>query len=292
MPELPEVETIRRGLEQGLPGRRVERAEVRCDRVLLKPDAPTFERELRGQVFREPQRHGKLLILPLERHTLLVHLGMTGQITLRDPSRPDRPFERLPVTGLQRTTQHAVDAHTHIVLHLEGGHQLMYRDIRKFGKWRLYRPQELSRAPELKRLGPDPFTPAYQLESFQDAMKRTRRSVKSALLDQGVVAGVGNIYADEALYRSGIRPTRRGVSLTRAELARLFTAVREVLELGISNRGTTFSNYRDAEGRSGSNQASLQAYGRYGQECYGCGGQLQRSTVGQRTTTWCPRCQR
>ncbi len=292
MPELPEVETIRRGLAAAVPGQRITRVDVRCDKVLLKPDAATFARELTGQVFAPPERHGKFLILPLDRHTLLVHLGMTGQITVRDPGSADEPFERQPVTGLQRTTQHPVDAHTHIVLDFEDGRQLMYRDIRKFGKWRLYQPAELARAPELARLGPDPFTPGYQLTSFQEALKKTRRAVKAALLDQGLVAGVGNIYADEALFLAGIRPSRRGVTLTRKETARLFDTVKHVLELGIKNRGTTFSNYRDAQGESGSNQTSLQAYGRYGEACYRCGGELKRATVGQRTTTWCPNCQR
>jgi formamidopyrimidine-DNA glycosylase len=230
--------------------------------------------------------------LPLDRHTLLVHLGMTGQITVRDPGIPDEPFEVQPVTGLQRTSQHPIDNHTHIVLDFEDGRQLMYRDIRKFGKWRLYRPGELAKAPELARLGPDPFTPAYRLEDFQAGLKRTRRAVKAALLDQGLVAGVGNIYADEALFLAGIRPSRRGTTLTKAEIGRLFGTVKYVLELGIKNRGTTFSNYRDASGESGSNQTSLQAYGRYGEACYKCGAELQRSTVGQRTTTWCPKCQR
>lgn len=292
MPELPEVETIRRGLEQSVPGRRISRVEVRCDRVLLKPDAATFARLLTGQAFARPERHGKFLILPLERNTLLVHLGMTGQVTVRDPMKPDEPFERQPVTGLQRTSQHAIDAHTHIVLDFDDGLQLMYRDIRKFGKWRLYRPEELPTAPELSRLGPDPLTSAYRLEDFREQLKRTRRAVKAALLDQGLVAGVGNIYADEALFRARIRPSRRGETLTRAEIGRLFEAVKHVLELGIQNRGTTFSNYRDARGASGSNQNSLQAYGRYGESCYVCGAELQRSTVAQRTTTWCRNCQR
>lgn len=292
MPELPEVETIRRGLEAAVPGRRIRRVEVRCDRVLLKPDAATFARELTGQAFGPPKRHGKFLILPLDRHTLLVHLGMTGQITVRDPELEDQPFERQAITGLQRTTQHPVDGHTHIVLDLEDGRQLMYRDIRKFGKWRLYRPEELEQVPELTRLGPDPFTPAYRLEEFRASLKRTRRAVKAALLDQGLVAGVGNIYADEALFLAGIRPSRRGVTLTRAEMTKLFGTVKHVLELGIQNRGTTLADYRDASGQSGSNQTSLQAYGRYGEACYRCGGELRRATVGQRTTTWCPRCQK
>ncbi|MEW6282418.1 MAG: DNA-formamidopyrimidine glycosylase family protein, partial [Candidatus Eremiobacterota bacterium] len=152
MPELPEVETIRRGLAGNLPGRTVAQARLLCPRILLFPGPSVFESELVGQTFRAPERHGKFLFLPLTRHTLLIHLGMTGQVTFRDPARPDTPFERLAVTGLQRAGQHPVDRHTHVVLDLEDGTQVMYRDIRKFGKWRLYRPDELARAPELSRL--------------------------------------------------------------------------------------------------------------------------------------------
>lgn len=292
MPELPEVETIRRGLVPHLPGRRVARVEVRCPRILVHPSPEAFRRALEGQTFQGLDRVGKLLILELDASTLLVHLGMTGQLTLRDPSRADEPFRRHPVTGLERTRQHAPDAHTHLLLHLDDGSCLCYRDVRKFGRWWLYPRQAARSYPPLERLGPDPLTPEYRWEDFERALAGTRRAVKAVLLDQSVLAGVGNIYADEALFAAGIRPSRRADRLSRAARRRLFEAVPRVLRQAIEGRGTTFSDYRDARGEPGTHQEALAVYGRGGQPCPACGQALVRSTVAGRTSTWCPRCQK
>jgi len=290
MPELPEVETVRRTLLPYLPGRRITKVEIRDPKVIVMPTPDRYPPLLEGQRFEALERIGKQLIFRLERHALLVHLGMTGQLTYRTPERDDEPFTRAPVTGLQRTLQHPVDKHTHITLELDDGTAVHYRDIRKFGKWRLVELWELP--DELRGLGPDPLTEKYTWDEFYSALKATRRAVKAVLLDQGVLAGVGNIYADEALFLAGLRPERTAQKLSKSAARKLFEAVPEVLKKGLANRGTSFSDYRDAEGNKGSNQDELWAYGRYGLPCLKCGTALRRSDVAQRTSSWCPKCQR
>ena len=302
MPELPEVETVRRTLLPYLPGRVIEEVEVRPSLrsqavksgllVLLHPSPEEFAGRLRGQPFEALERHGKLLDFRLPDQHLLIHLGMTGQLTFRDPARADEPFNRHPKTGLERSLQHPVDQHTHISFRFTDGTHLHYRDIRKFGKWRLYRHGDPALAQEFAKLGPDPLTPTFTLNDFGARLKATQRAIKATLLDQAVVAGVGNIYADEALHRAGIHPLAHAQRLSRKSVAALFEAVRHVLELGLSNRGTSLSDYVDGEGRSGTNQEALRAYGRGGEPCLACGTTMLRIVVAQRTTTFCPKCQK
>lgn len=292
MPELPEVETVRRSLEPFVPGRKIVQVTVRDSLVIKRPDPGQYPELLSGQRFTRLDRRGKYLVMHLERHGLLVHLGMTGQLTFRDPQRPDTAFIRQPYTGLQRALQHPVDAHTHISLEFEDGTALHYRDVRKFGKWRLYPLESLDQSSELTALGPDPITGDFQLEPFVARLRKTSRAVKAALLDQSTVAGLGNIYVDEALFRAGIRPRKAARRLTGRELERLFKAIPEVLQAGIEAGGTTLRDFVDGTGSAGTNQERLLVYGRHGQPCTVCGGTLKRATVAQRTTSWCPVCQR
>lgn len=292
MPELPEVESVRVSLLPYLPGRVIESVHVHHPKVLVYPEATEFAARLTGLRFESLNRTGKLLIFRLPPEVLLVHLGMTGQLTFRDPSRADQPFVRHPLTGLQRTGQHPPDPHTHISLGFADGCAVHYRDVRKFGKWRLLREDDGRLPLELGRLGPDPLTLDWQEERFVAAVKRTQRPVKAVLLDQSLAAGVGNIYADEALFLAGIRPEVRGARLSATRIRKLFRAIPEVLQKGLRNGGTSFSDYVNADGEKGSNQETLLAYGRYDQPCLICGTTLRRTTVAQRTSTWCPRCQK
>lgn len=293
MPELPEVETIRRGLVKYLPGRKIDNVVVTAPKIVARPDMNSFLIELRGQTFQNVGRQGKILVLELDYSAVLVRLGMTGQLTFRTPERTDdASFTTHPITGLQRAVQHAPDKHTHLVMNLSDGTQLCYRDVRKFGRWLLYGKHNLDSSPELQALGPDPLTSAYTYPSFKQAVKGTTRNIKAVLLDQGIVAGLGNIYADEVLFACHLRPTKRADKLTEKDCHRLFDAIPCILQSAIDNRGTTFSDYRDADGEKGSNVDHLHAYGRYGQPCLVCGTDMQKSTVAGRTSTWCPKCQR
>lgn len=283
---------MRRSLLPYLPNRSVTRAEVHHPKVLVTPSPGEFVQEIQGKRFEKLDRRGKLLIFQLPPYYLLIHLGMTGQITFRDPARADTPFERHPHTGLQRTLQHPVDQHTHIVLHFEDECALLYRDIRKFGKWRLIHQDNPRLQDELSKVGSDPLTQDWKFEPFFKAVSKSERPIKAILLDQQICAGVGNIYADEALFVAGIRPESRGSRLSRPRLKKLFQAIPEVLHKGLAAGGTSFSDYVDADGKKGSNQEQLLVYGRYGQPCVKCQQTLLRTTVAQRTSSWCKTCQK
>lgn len=292
MPELPEVESVRRSLLPYLPGRVIEEAVVHHPKVLVFPSPLEFVTDLKGARFEELGRRGKLLIFQLPPQVLLIHLGMTGQITFRDPGRADTPFERHPHTGLQRTLQHPIDQHTHLSLHFSDGCAMLYRDIRKFGKWRLIHRDNPRLQAELARVGTDPLTAEWTFGPFEKAVTSSQRAIKAIILDQQVAAGVGNIYADEALFVAGIRPEVRGSQLSRKRLQKLFRAIPAVLHKGLDYGGTSFSDYVDADGKKGSNQEQLLVYGRYGQPCFSCGETLLRTTVAQRTSSWCKVCQK
>jgi formamidopyrimidine-DNA glycosylase len=303
MPELPEVETVRRSLEPYVLNRAILEVEAkeslqgtRGYRVLQSITPDKLANGLAGLTFKALGRKGKLLVAELSspeqrgQHFLHIHLGMTGQLTFRDPNREDQPFTRHPKTGLQRSWQHPVDQHTHIVVTFSDKCQLLYRDIRKFGRWSLL--DQLSSQKALAGLGPDPLTADWTLDGFSEQLSRSNRPIKALLLDQSVLAGVGNIYADEALFQARIHPTAASSTLKKRQIQKVFQSVKNVLQLGVDHGGTSLSDYVDADGNPGRNQETLQCYGRYGEECYECKSTLERSVVAQRTTTYCPRCQK
>lgn len=292
MPELPEVETVRRSLLDYLPGRTVEQVEVRDPYVLRGQPVDEFRQFLIGQTFGRLERHGKLLFFPMMGGSLIVHLGMTGQLTIRVPERSDTPFVRQKHTGLERALQHEPDKHTHISLLLDGGLALHYRDIRKFG--RVFIIAETERAAVVARfkLGIDPLSEAYNLELLAKGLKARKAPIKAALLDQSLLAGLGNIYVDEALFLAGVRPGRGAYRVRGQALERLARAIPAVLHKGVLAGGTTLRDFVSGTGEAGYNQEGLAAYGRYGEPCLACGQPLRRGSFAGRTTTWCPNCQR
>lgn len=293
MPELPEVETIRRGLEAKLPGHIIEKIEVKLPKLLINSNLEELKRALVGGKFTAVRRLGKILILESENYSLLVRLGMTGQLTFRDLNLPDsNEFTVHPLTSLQRALgQFEPDKHTHIILYLDGNTSLCYRDIRQFGKWYLYAKEKLNSSSELNSLGPDPFGDDYTIDNLTRGLKKTARAIKTALLDQSIVAGLGNIYADEVLFASHILPTKSAKSLTNDEIEAIFNVIKPILQKSIDNRGTTFSDYRDADGHKGDNASQLKVYGRGGQPCFLCGRELHKEKIGGRSSVYCPHCQ-
>ncbi len=273
MPELPEVEVVRRSLEPQLRGSRIIRilAGQHPADILALP-LEEFAREVEGRRITGLGRRGKTLLIDLDSGaTVTVHLGMTGELSL---VRPDEPCP----------------SHHHLTFVLEQGRELRYRDIRRFGRIGLLRPGERNRLEA--RLGPEPLAPELTSERLHERLARHRRAIKALLLEQSFLAGVGNIYADEALFRAGLNPLRPAHSLNLEETRRLLAALREVLEEAIARRGTTIRNYRDGLGQPGENQARLQIYGRPpGSPCPVCGTPVERVVVAQRGTTFCPRCQ-
>ncbi|MDA2932918.1 bifunctional DNA-formamidopyrimidine glycosylase/DNA-(apurinic or apyrimidinic site) lyase [Acidobacteria bacterium AH-259-D05] len=291
MPELPEVETIRRGLEPHVVGRTIADVLVGDSKVLqIKP--PRLIENLAGQTIQELNRRGKFLIFELDRHYLVFHFGMTGQLTFRHPNRADsKGFSRHSVTGLQRARQHAPDRHTHLQIHLQRGGALLFRDIRKFGKVFLMEAGDNVLPVFFQRLGLEPFSLSYNLEAFLQGFRNRKLRIKSLLLDQRFVAGMGNIYADEVLFQAGVHPARTVPSLRRWEKEILFETIPEVLKEGIESGGTSFRDYVKSDGEAGNHQENLRVYGREGESCHRCGTIIQRIVIGQRGTRFCSTCQ-
>lgn len=275
MPELPEVEHLRRTLARSLPGRRVTGVSLHRPDVCDRPDgrAPNRPGLLLGGVVRELLRHGKqLAIVTEDGRALRVHLGMTGQLLLvRARERPAR------------------SDHVHAAWRLDDGSRMLFRDPRRFGGLAPYATPADLVAREWGDLGPD--AASIDGEELAQRLARTGRAIKAALLDQHVLAGVGNIYADESLFKAAIHPLRRTGGIRRPESHRLAAAIRETLALAIAGGGSTLRDYVDAQGRPGRHQHSHLVYGRSGQPCARCGSTLRSIPVSQRTTVFCPACQ-
>ncbi len=270
MPELPEVETVLRGLKSQLVGRRFKCVQVRGS-LVIKGDPSFFSRRLTGARVQNVERHGKAVFLsclsPAAEvpQVLKIHLGMTGQLVFEPASRP-------------------LEKHTHVIFQIEGcGEELRYRDIRKFGRLELL-ASGLSRP-----LHPDAWL-ASEAQLFS-ALRQKRGMAKHALLNQNTVAGLGNIYVDECLHRAAIHPRRNLARLTPKALATLCRAIREILTESISQGGTSFRNYVNTQGGRGGYKSRLQVYGRAGKPC-SCGARIRRAVVAGRGTHYCPRCQR
>jgi formamidopyrimidine-DNA glycosylase len=265
VPELPEVETVRRQLEPRLVGRRITDAWGHPSGKFAS--APLAV----GPSVEGVGRRGKYLLTSLDDgRELVVHLGMTGQLRFRNGDGPD-PYVRAWWS-------------------LDDGAVLEYRDVRRFGRIGVVPVGEYASLPTLAAQGPEPWDPALDAGGLWRRLRRSNVRIKTQLLSQRPLAGVGNIYADEALWRAGIHPGRRAIS--KAEAERLLVALREVLEQGIANGGTTLRDYRSVDGGSGRNQLELGCYGRAGEPCLRCGTVLRRSVVDARGTTHCPTCQR
>ena len=277
MPELPEVETIRRQLEPLVVGRRLTSAWAFPHPKFIAA------LEVEGATITGTARRGKYLLLSLDDgRELVVHLGMTGSLRVRPPGDPGDAYVRAwwGLDGPARAGEGAGDAS-------RPGPALEYRDLRRFG--RLAVAEDGRYAGTLAVQGPDALDRRLTAEELWRALRRSRRAVKTQLLSQRPIAGVGNIYADEALWRARINPARRTV--TRPQAAALLDAVRAVLAGSLHHGGTTLTSYRNVEGRPGRNQQRLNVYGQAGLPCPRCGTELRSRVLDGRTTTWCPTCQ-
>jgi len=271
MPELPEVETTRRGIEPAVRGRRVRTLAV-YDPRLRWPVPPALAAALAGRAIRAVERRSKYLLFRTDAPTMLVHLGMTG--SLRFHSTPP-PRSR----------------HDHVDVVFEDGSVVRYHDPRRFGAMLLLEGRDEDH-PLLRALGPEPFDPAFDARALHAATRSRRAAIKLALMDNGVVTGVGNIYANEALWRAGIRPTVPANRVGRKRLARLVDAVRATLADAIRAGGSTLRDYVDPSGRSGYFQLEYGVYGREGERCPRCGSTVRMVRLGGRASFYCPHCQR
>ncbi len=273
MPELPEVETVRARLEPVLVGRRFERVEILDLRVTRPTEPREVAAELEGEIVKAVERRGKYLVVRFETgRVLLIHLRMTGTLRHLRNGTPEH------------------DPHLRVVVNLDDGSDVIYRDVRRFGTWLLLEPGEDTDY-LAARLGEEPLSRAFTPASLTARFNRRRAPVKAALLDQRAAAGIGNIYADEALWRAQVHPLRAAGDLDEVEVKRLHKAVRDALKAGIARQGTTLRDYRTPDGEAGTMQTALRVYGREGEPCYRCGEQIGKTRVGGRGTWFCPSCQ-
>ena len=269
MPELPEVETIKRGLAGRLRGKRIVALRFLFPPVLANATPARVSRRLRGKKILSLRRRAKYLAFCFPGDTSLVfHLGMTGALILGEPSPPD--------------------SHTRLVLTFSGGLQLRFQDMRKFGHVYLENGNSLKKR---LALGPEPLSPHFSAARLRKMLSGRKALVKSLIMDQKFLAGLGNIYACEALFRAGISPRRQAGSLSQKEIVRLHRAIRTVLREAIRARGTSTRDFRDARGKPGGYQKKLRVYCRQGEKCLLCREKIERLILSGRSTFYCPRCQ-
>lgn len=273
MPELPEVETVRRGLQSLVAGQVIEWVDVRLPRIIRSPSVDEFVHELQNARIVEVRRRGKYLLLDLGERTLVSHLRMEGHYGVFLASEPLLP-------------------HTHVIFHLLGGQELRYQDVRQFGTMDLLLSDHIPHFAPLHLLGPEPlqenFTPTY----LRDMFKKRTTSIKATLLDQTIIAGLGNIYVDEILFRAKIHPTQSAQSLSMQALRRIVASTQEVIADAIVHGGSSVKSYVNGFGEPGQYQFSLNVYGRTGQACVVCGSEIVKSRVAGRGTHVCPICQK
>ena len=288
MPELPEVEVVKLGLEAQIVGKTFADLEVRQPKILVNSEA-----EVRGllkdQTVTKISRRAKYILVYFERHLLLIHLRMTGQVIVRQ-AKDQGPLEPLPFT-FERKALDQIDKHVHCLLQFTDGTLFLYRDVRRFGRLELVALEALPTHKGLSKLGVEPLEPEFTLTHFKSLL-HSKRQIKPFLLDQTKVVGLGNIYVDEALFRAGIRPRRETCGLTSREIKKLHEAIPFVLNKAIAYGGTSLQDYLHVDGSKGTHQEELLVYGRTHQPCLTCGTELTRDVIAQRSTHYCQCCQK
>lgn len=275
MPELPEVETVRKGLIQLVLNKEIASVDVFWSKIIALPEVETFKRELVGQKIEAIKRRGKYLIFELSNYELISHLRMEGKYEFF--AAGDKAI---------------VTTHTHVIFHFSDGSQLQYRDVRKFGRMELVIKGQAHNFPSIAQLGPEPTPEAFTLPQFKADLAKTKREIKPALLDQKMVTGLGNIYVDEALWQAKIHPMQPCDTLTDLKIKQLRLAIIDVLQRAVAAGGTTVRTYLNALGEAGKFQLSLNVYGKTGQPCPRCQTPIEKIKVAQRGTHLCPHCQK
>ncbi|HYL60286.1 MAG TPA: bifunctional DNA-formamidopyrimidine glycosylase/DNA-(apurinic or apyrimidinic site) lyase [Candidatus Acidoferrales bacterium] len=277
MPELPEVESLRRILVRSAVGRTIVSARIGEARLRRRVTA-NFAEAVSGRRIVNLSRRAKYLIVELDGdHVMLVHLGMSGSLTHRRGDFRGEDFD---------------PRHDHLEFALDDSTRLVFNDPRRFGLVRLVARADLGSIAELKGIGPEPLSREFNAGYLAAKARGKKVAIKNLIMDQRIVAGIGNIYAAEVLFRAGVRPTRRAGRVTRAEIDKIVAAVPLILRAAIGSRGTTFRSYRDSRGRPGRFAKRLCVYGREGEPCYTCSTPIRNVVVGQRASFYCPTCQR
>lgn len=272
MPEMPEVETVRRTLTPLAVGKTIKRVDVWYDKVIVG-DVKSFQQQLKGKTIEKIDRYGKYLLFRLGDLTIVSHLRMEGKYRL---ITADAPREK----------------HEHLQFIFTDGSALRYDDVRKFGRLQLVETGTERIVTGIKHLGPEALSPEFTEDYFAKALKNKTKKIKNLLLDQTVVAGLGNIYVDEVLWQAKINPVAESKDLTKQQVQDLYEAINSTIKEAIKLGGTTVHSFLNAEGQAGGYQDRLEVYGRAGEDCLRCGGKLVKIKVNGRGTTYCPNCQR
>lgn len=273
LPELPEVETVKRGLQEMVKAATIKSVDIYWPKIISgEHTGKEFAALLKNQTIHDVQRRGKFLLFQLDKWTLISHLRMEGKYEIVGSEAP-------------------LKKHTHVVIHLMDGRDLRYLDVRKFGRMVLVPLGQENNYPGIKRLGPEPVEGEFNQKDFAAALSKHKKAIKPLLLDQTLVTGLGNIYVDEVLFKAGIHPLRSADQLTKREAEKLFQAIVSVLKEAVNAGGTTVRTYKNALGETGNFQFSLNVYGRKGEPCPNCGQTIKKITVAQRGTHFCEYCQ-
>ncbi|MBO0469405.1 DNA-formamidopyrimidine glycosylase [Enterococcus sp. DIV0242_7C1] len=272
MPELPEVETVRKGLEKLVIGQTIQEVTILWPRIIEAPEAEIFALKLVGQRLEKMERRGKYLLFKFTDYDMISHLRMEGKYETHDSAD-------------------AVDKHTHVIFKFTDGTELRYLDVRKFGRMTLVEKDQGINYKSILALGPEPVPTEFKLKPFREGLKKHHKAIKPLLLDQRLVTGLGNIYVDEALWEAQIHPEQPADSLNGKEVSKLYYAIIDVLGRAVEAGGTTIRSYLNALGEAGTFQVSLNVYGQTNQPCLKCGTPIKKIKVAQRGTHFCPKCQ-
>jgi len=291
MPELPEVETIRRDLS-ALIGKKIIALNIISPKTASHP-AAFFKQALIGKKLIKIERRGKLLIFVFPNDLfLLVHLKMTGQLIFQSKNKKIVGGHSLAAGSYEKSVGGELpNKHTRAIFDFSSGGKLFFNDLRKFGYLKLVDSQELKRILE-KNYGPEPLTPEFTVSRLKEILKTRRINIKAVLLNQKLIAGLGNIYVDESLFAAGIRPMRPANQVKPKEIEKLLKEINKLIKKAISYRGTTFSNYVDSKGQKGNFSSLLKVYGRGGKPCVICGTPIYKIKIAGRGTHYCPNCQK
>jgi len=288
VPELPEVETIVRGLNEKVLGRTFIDIWTDSKKIVKKPESfEQFKKEIKGKTILKIWRRGKNILFDLSGNkVLLIHQKLTGHLlhgTWSMKHRTWQPKERGPL-------EEKINTYIHLLFTLDNGKMVALSDLRKFGKAELWETEELKK--ELSSLGPEPLDRDFDFEEFKRVLLKTRGKIKKILMDQKVIAGIGNIYSDEILWQAKVNPLRQIKTLNKKELKKIYKAIKEVLKKAVELRGTSTSDYRDIEGKKGFFQKQRKVYRREGEKCSRCGAIIKKIKLAGRSARFCPKCQK
>jgi formamidopyrimidine-DNA glycosylase len=274
LPELPEVETIKRQLNKTIKKKKIRNVRTLYPKIIKGEEVKNLKKLLKNKVVQKVKRRAKLLFVELSGDfTLIFHLRMTGQLIFKNQNEQ-------------------FDKHVHLIIYFEDGGRIYYRDIRKFGLIKLVKTNEISNQPEVKKLGIEPLGNSLNISRLRGMMERRKAAIKALLLRQDLVAGLGNIYADEILFEAGILPKRKGGSLNKKENQEILNAIRKILKKAIKEGGTTFRDYVGINGKKGNYVKYLKVYRREGKHCFRCYSQIERIKISGRSSYYCPSCQK